>query len=812
MSDTNTNDNDLISDLPGSFTGDNPGPATFPRTPPGSTVPNISDIHSTPLKVAVASQCATPHLKAYRMEIAEEIAKYFSSTSIDSWLNLWLPGKDLDLDNLPEEFSNKKFHFQDLILESKEEDSIKNEGQLYPKLCEVIQNIFDLAHHEKRTRPRLVIEDTSGWKEHSSIDNLPDGSVYLESDQEAYRLTMDELKTAQGSAERKPFLARTAFSKSLMPLEIKFDPSAEAFKVNKKGEIILPDSATSIQTRGQLFEYCMTIFGRQPRQHLFALHICRNMATLVVMDRVSVSATIPFDYVKEPLKLLTFFYRLALSDSSALGLDPTMTLASDADKAVLADFLPVVDRSKELEGDDVLIHEAFSDSRTNGALSIWPVYKVTVTSKEEDNTISTSNFLISKPRTSIPSLYGRGNKGYIAFDLEKHDFVFLKDSWRADSPDIHSEVEVYKKMQEAGLTQDDCVATMRCGGDVPIDGGSAMQRTRSQKLLKKRALGRIHCRLVLNEIAHHMSNYDNSRQMVFIIQCAFYGHKQVWTKVGILHGDVSDNNIMVVYRGDSIGGILIDWDLCKHRDDLEEKKVRNGNRSGTWPFISALRLQYPKKSLELSDDIESFIHVITWHALCYHKHSLSSVPQELALRVHSWFLNVQRDVDGLYYGCLAKFENIVGGHPGFELLDDSIFNQLIQDLYRLAQEHYKATDLDDFKKFRPALPELDETAKVRVKKVSRSDVQKIPSSDDEDDYESNTTYVPPADQPKPVSTLEDHKRLGRIFSRYVSQLGEWKGTAKVNNQFRRLPNVNFTNEQGVVIGTNVSKTKASSGS
>lgn len=184
-------------------------------------------------------------------------------------------------------------------------------------------------------------------KEHSPTNNRPDGSVYLESDEEAYMLTPAELETSKGSDERKPFMARPALSKSIMPLEIKLHPSTEAFKVNEKGELILPDSATSIQTRGQLFEYCISIFGRQSRQHLFAVHVFRNMVTLLAMDRVNVTAAVPFDYVKEPLKLLTFFYRLALSDSSALGFDPITTLASDKEKAILYDFLPVVDPSKK---------------------------------------------------------------------------------------------------------------------------------------------------------------------------------------------------------------------------------------------------------------------------------------------------------------------------------------------------------------------------------------------------------------------------------------------------------------------------------
>lgn len=109
-------------------------PPAQPHTPPGSIAPDISDLQCTIYKVTIASKCATFHTEANRITAAAEMEKHISGTPVDSWLELWLPGKDLDLDNLPEEFSNKKFHFQDLIFDSKKKDSIKNESQLYPKL------------------------------------------------------------------------------------------------------------------------------------------------------------------------------------------------------------------------------------------------------------------------------------------------------------------------------------------------------------------------------------------------------------------------------------------------------------------------------------------------------------------------------------------------------------------------------------------------------------------------------------------------------------------------------------------------------
>ena len=54
--------------------------------------------------------------------------------SIGSWLEHWLPGKELNLDNLPTEFANKRFNFRDLVFDEKHSGNIEYEEQMYPIL------------------------------------------------------------------------------------------------------------------------------------------------------------------------------------------------------------------------------------------------------------------------------------------------------------------------------------------------------------------------------------------------------------------------------------------------------------------------------------------------------------------------------------------------------------------------------------------------------------------------------------------------------------------------------------------------------
>jgi RIO-like serine/threonine protein kinase len=41
-------------------------------------------------------------------------------------------------------------------------------------------------------------------------------------------------------------------------------------------------------------------------------------------------------------------------------------------------------------------------------------------------------------------------------------------------------------------------------------------------------------------------------------------HKHAYEDVGVLHRDISVGNILIT----TAGGLLIDWDLCKHVRDL----------------------------------------------------------------------------------------------------------------------------------------------------------------------------------------------------------------------------------------------------
>ncbi|KAI5115959.1 hypothetical protein M0805_002678 [Coniferiporia weirii] len=118
--------------------------------------------------------------------------------------------------------------------------------------------------------------------------------------------------------------------------------------------------------------------------------------------------------------------------------------------------------------------------------------------------------------------------------------------------------------------------------------------------------GYIHYRLVLGVVGRELTSFKSTREMLTAIMDAIEAHGKAY-EAGILHRDISIGNIMITHDG---RGMLIDWDLAK---PIDKDGVIHYGRTGTWQFISAALLRNPHtKQHVYSDDLESFLHVVTY--------------------------------------------------------------------------------------------------------------------------------------------------------------------------------------------------------
>lgn len=110
--------------------------------------------------------------------------------------------------------------------------------------------------------------------------------------------------------------------------------------------------------------------------------------------------------------------------------------------------------------------------------------------------------------------------------------------------------------------------------------------------------------------------------------------------------------------------------------------------------MSALSLSFPSRPCGLSDDLESFFHVITYLAMRFHESDSSSNPRDLEEAIDILFHRRRRQKNGIYIGGRYKLDHIIIGSylPSFMPTHSRGLCSLIVDLMKLCNTHYNAIE------------------------------------------------------------------------------------------------------------------------
>ncbi|KAL6300803.1 hypothetical protein BKA93DRAFT_902792 [Sparassis latifolia] len=634
--------------------------------------------------------------------------------------------------------------------------SKKKEAEIYPDFCETVNFILGKAN----CRPLIACE-TADWPDktegmaklmgHSSKVR-PSISIYQNTPEAArdYVLSNAELEGFPCSKYRKRHLARVSWQHLCVPIELKIDHTLSAF------EFLEPEKYSPVRsedTMEQIADYVSRILLAQHREFCLMVYIFKSLARLVRWDRVGAIVSEPFSYVKGRA-LQTFFYRVGHMSDAELGYDPTVVAATPAEvklmtscrdklndyhKQCLDEVMSpnchihkVTVYAKDLVDSEALRKAArstadsasgsdsdspsFSSSASvndNSVLASEVLPASNTSRSSDDMTIAkhVRHFLIGRPQFAARSPTGRATRRYIAYDMETGRLVFLKDTWRPNSSKTHPEREVYERLYKHRHDVLN-IATLPCGGDVGSTRNKP-QRTRTQEFGGS-LLGRIHYRLVVKEVGRPFDDHKDCEEMIRVIYCALDARCQAWEKARVLHRDVSIGNILADEDPDdpgygvspgSIKGFLNDLDLSKCEDELDSGGTPQKTRSGTWQFMSALLLQFPRKRCEVSDDLESFMHVVNWLALKWYRHHLrltTTLQQHIADTYNERSL-----FDGYDVGGHQKLQQIWIGKVPFILSIKGGLSNLLEKLMELCNEHYKTVDMASLKlqKTQPETPQ-----------------------------------------------------------------------------------------------------------
>lgn len=146
--------------------------------------------------------------------------------------------------------------------------------------------------------------------------------------------------------------------------------------------------------------------------------------------------------------------------------------------------------------------------------------------------------------------------------------------------------------------------------------------------------------LVISPAGRPINKYKSLMELLTAMRDAIKGHRSLLQQGGILHRDVSENNIIIT-SGTEFAGMLIDMDLAKdlRKKDADGNVRRSGARcrTGTMEFMAIEVLR--GESHTYRHDLESFYYVLIWQC-GYHGWDFSqsqSKSRQKDNQLHNWY-------------------------------------------------------------------------------------------------------------------------------------------------------------------------------
>ncbi|KAL4247544.1 hypothetical protein ABKN59_007356 [Abortiporus biennis] len=666
------------------------------------------------------------HRKTMRVMTINEMDSGLAQIPFNEFMNSFVLSKDVENEDKAIRQIVAKFTMDETL-----SDPSAKEAARYPGLIELIQASLNTD--------KLLARNVSRWTDDKTCKITPDIAIYKgkdgrlahEEEEEDSADTHTQAQVDTGDAgddsdNTEPFKSNMNYHHADLFVEDKTKFDKAALRIDDKD--VIPEGFDHKWARGQIGEYTSGILRCQNRTHLFSVLTVGKTARFLRWDRSGVIASMPISFLEDTASFVKFFYRYGQMADWERGHDQSVSPARQEDEEALQDFqdeiLPTLPTSHK-----AMFEQAFNgvDADDQG----WPLLTVVLDrlppvpnstsappqksssqpsdsldqpSPQESSSTSNSDdkkirLLIRYPRISSRSPFGRATKGFVALDLGEKKLKFLKDSWRYHGGDYHPEIEVYGKLQKAGVKY---IAKVEGGGDVlGVDGKP--QTTVAHSYLKVKSdddeeyLSQRHYRLLIRQLGTPFEKYTKSYSLCYYLMLVVIAHYMAWTDAEVLHRDISPNNIMIDEDAETNEemAFLIDWDLCRYKEDLSNGRAQK-SRSGTWAFTSAALLKYPTKQHDLADDLESFVHVLHWFCLRFHSHNMTGKSMSLARVLSNVYFDAYRE-EGYDLGGDEKFELMRSGRICFTLSEKKVtpgLVRLVNRLSKICQEHYKTLDIE----------------------------------------------------------------------------------------------------------------------
>ncbi|KAH9912113.1 uncharacterized protein BXZ73DRAFT_82463 [Epithele typhae] len=548
----------------------------------------------------------------------------------------------------------------------------------------------------------------------------------------------------------KGYAGRTSYADIVIPLEVKINA----------GDTASGDSPAQCGIeRGSLYEITQSyaeMLGRQHRTFLLAVYILCNEARLVVVDRRAFLISTPFLWgTRQNPMLHHFFWRVAHMSKETLGFDPSVVPATSEDEKRLlayAKALPTADPRHAL-----LRHLLSRNSKTSEVNAQWPLHRMTMGGE---------TYLVGRPIIQTSMLLGPAPRVYHAFRIDNFDASgSIKDYWRPDVDSVDCEHSVYERLHVKNVPH---IPTCVGGEDVRDTPGGIPQRT--IKSSQEHVVPYIHYRLLLQEIVQPLLDFENFSELSGFMADAMTAHQRAWEDVKVLHRQISPTSILILSR--LTNGVVTrvallgNWELGKTPEQINDAtRPRLYAMAPSWFFRSALSLKYPRhRPYKLSDDIESFIHVLYYIVVRFHKTDLtygSSSFDYLRNKVEAVFGQFGYIADDeVYNGGLDKLGNFRRRTSWVIVHANKTLDKMLNEVAEIGYKHYARISLDNY----------DAIYGGRAGTPDSSSSSSSSQSSLDPPTTATSTYLKDVAE---TGSLETHENLKEVFVRY-GDIKNWK--------------------------------------
>ncbi|KAI0660085.1 hypothetical protein C8Q70DRAFT_1105556 [Cubamyces menziesii] len=484
----------------------------------------------------------------------------------------------------------------------------------------------------------------------------------------------------------------------------------------------------------------------------------------------------------------------------------------------------------------------------------WTRYRVEVPDGD-----TTRTFLIGGPTFYARGMAGRGTKGFVAWDCKAGRFVWLKDAWRLDYERMDREGDILKQLNDckvANVPTLCCHGDIRKQktktpdvweaqhpilpptsiSPLPViheSSSTNADATSSSTLIahpsspatsRKRSCpenddnpsenreecplrSHAHYRIVVEEVCRPLGDFTSGQQLITIVLSCLHAHKDAYVKAKIIHRDVSSGNILIlpqvvhVKKTDRYHvvwrGILADWELSKPVGTTEPfMRPRQPLRTGTWQFLSVGMLSSHPKAVEIQDDLESFIHVVLYHAVRYLRSNCEDVGEFIENYFDAYTLQNGVYTCGVNKLLTMKLNGYLQIKDKVRLEFGSPMDAIFSQLLPLFKAYYAVQSyLDELRENANTTPSADGPPPAHPASSS-IDVELCDALDDEEfgdiaelDLPHPTNNTPSLHKPTPAeeldaSRLDNHDHMIHVM-RLVKRSHDW-GQDLIGDQVSRL--------------------------